>query len=138
MREEGTGPMRRGRYFPYEDTVGKLTIGWGFNIEDVGISADTVEHMWRERRDEVLNDLRGFYWFQDLDVPRQRAVFDMRYILGPAKFRMFKRFLAAMLRHDYTAAAASLRASRMARQIPARVERMARALAPAITIDLKG
>jgi lysozyme len=128
IREEGPGPMKNGRYFPYVCPAGKTTIGWGFNIEDVGISAATVEQMWNERANEVLTDLRSFAWFSELDPVRQRALFDMRYVLGPTKFRRFRKFLAAMGRHDYPAAKRELLDSHMSRDIPGRTMRMAKAI----------
>lgn len=129
IREEGTGPMRHGRYLPYRCSKGKLTIGYGFNIEDVGISQATVEQMWRERADECLTDLRSFPWFLILDPVRQRAVFDMRYQLGPTRFRGFKQFIAAMGRHDYAAAKDEVLDSDLARSdAPGRAMRVATAI----------
>ena len=44
-RHEGTGPMQNGRLMPYHDSVGKLTIGYGRNIEDTGVTPEEALYL---------------------------------------------------------------------------------------------
>lgn len=109
---------------PYMDTVGKITIGVGRNISDVGISQDEAMAMLDRDIDECLADLASFAWFADLDTMRRRVLVDMRFNLGPSRFRGFKRMLAAMAEGDYQKASVSMRESLWYRQVKTRGERL--------------
>lgn len=108
------------RLKPYVDTVGKVTIGYGRNLTDVGISV--VEAMMLRENDlaRVNHDLAGFSWWSSLDPVRRRVVQDLRFNLGPSRFREFGRFLSALERRDYAAAAAELQSSRWYAQVKTR------------------
>lgn len=119
-RDEGV------RAFPYTDTVGKLTIGVGRNLTDRGLRADEITFLLQNDIDEVLADVdRAFPWARHLDPVRYRVLANMCFNLGVTKLRGFSRTLAAVERGDYMAAAAGMRASRWARQVGARAERLA-------------
>lgn len=105
------------RLKPYTDTVGKLTIGVGRNLDDVGISRDEALALLQNDIDACLADLSAFPWFDGLDTVRQRAVVDFRFNLGPGGFRAFRKFLAAMARADYEAAAGELVSSKWYGQV---------------------
>lgn len=92
----------------YEDSLGIPTIGIGRNLRDKGISLATAEQMLDEDIDECYSDLLGFAWFPKLDSIRMRAVLDLRFNLGPHRFRRFKRMLTALEAGDYTTAAHEL------------------------------
>jgi lysozyme len=62
-----------------------------------------------------LADLRTFPWWGGLDAVRQRALVDMRFQLGPAGFRGFRKMLAALAIRNYAAAAHHARDSKWAR-----------------------
>lgn len=96
------------RFKPYRCTAGKLTIGCGRNIEDKGISMATVEQMLQEDLDECYEDLLSFHWFAGLDGVRQQALMNLRFQLGPTRFRSFKKMLDAVLHKDWDAAAYEL------------------------------
>lgn len=124
-RHEGTGPMRAGRHLPYLDCCGKpwrqcrcldkgrLTIGYGRNIEDVGISADEATLLLEHDIDAVVVDLTtGFTWFASLNAARKAAIANMRFQLGPAGFRGFKATIAALARGDFATATRQILASK--------------------------
>lgn len=123
-RDEGTGPMAKGRYFPYRCPAGKLTIGCGRNLDDAGISAATETQMLDEDIDACLADLQTFPWFLTLDPVRVRAVVNLRFNLGAGTFRTFRLFVEAMSRKDYAAAGTELRRSNWARQVKDRAARV--------------
>lgn len=102
---EGTGPVRLGRFLPYRDTVGKLTIGHGRNIEDIGISRVEAEFLLDNDIDSIERSLVSHLpWFAGLDDVRKGALIDMG-MMGVPKLLKFRKMLAALERVDYEAAA---------------------------------
>jgi len=127
-RHEGTGPMRQGRFLPYRDTVGKLTIGYGRNLEDVGISQAEADFQLENDLDDRARMLASLLpWFSALDAVRQRALVDMAF-MGTAKLLTFRKMLAALGQGDYATAAAEARDSLWATQGGARAVTVARML----------
>lgn len=124
------------RLFPYVDTVGKITIGVGRNLTDRGISQATSRQMLEEDVDEAVADLATFPWFARLDAVRQRVVIDMRFNLGPARFRSFKQTLAAIAAGQYQKAGTLMLQSRWATQVKGRAVTLARMLATGAVVLL--
>jgi lysozyme len=114
------------RLKPYMDSVGKITIGVGRNLSDVGISSREAFDLLDHDLDEALIDLQAFPWFVGLDPVRQRVIVDMRFNLGPTRFRLFKRMIAALTAKDYQKAAVSMRESLWYRQVKSRGVRLVR------------
>jgi lysozyme len=108
------------RQFPYDDatgkppvTKGKLTIGIGHNLTDLGISSSIRDQLFREDYYEALDDLEdNFPWFEDLDEARQLAMLDLRFNLGPRTFRTFKATLARVQARDWKGANRVFRGNR--------------------------
>ena len=113
------------RLKPYRDTVGKLTIGIGRNLDDKGITRDEALFMLRTDIAECLADLKTFPWFKGLNEVRQRVVLDMRFNLGPKGFRGFVGTLAAIEAGDYAGAATRMLASKWATQVKGRADTLA-------------
>lgn len=117
------------RLRPYVDTVGKLTIGVGRNLTDKGISYAEAMVLLDNDVDEVTSDLGAYGWFSPLDSVRQLALADLRFNLGPGRFRTFRKMLAALEAGNYEAAAAQLIDSAWAAQVqPSRRDRLYRML----------
>lgn len=110
---------------PYRDSVGKLTIGCGRNLDDKGLNDSEISVLLNNDIDECVCDLITFPWFPGLDPVRQRAITNMRFNLGPTKFREFKRTIAALARQDYEKAAEHMLASQWAVQVKGRARRLA-------------
>lgn len=108
------------RLKPYVDTVGKVTIGVGRNLTDVGLSSKEAMQLLENDIDAAILDLMSFGWFLTLDSTRQRAVIDFRFNVGAGTFRAFPKFLAAMAAKDYDSAANELMTSIWATQVGAR------------------
>ncbi len=132
-RDEGRGPMRNGRLLPYRDSVGKLSIGIGRNLDDKGISLEEAHALLRNDIVEHLDLLDKYLpWWRKLDDERQRALANMAFNLGvgpseeqpQGKLLTFRNTLAAIERGDYQAAAEGMAASRWARQVGARADRL--------------
>lgn len=113
--------------FPYTDTVGKLTIGIGRNLTDRGISLEEAQYLLQRDIDLVMADLdRALPWWREMTPTRQRVLANMCFNMGLPVLRTFRNTLAYMERGNYRAAAAGMRASKWARQVGARAERLAR------------
>jgi lysozyme len=111
---------------PYTDTVGKLTIGVGRNLTDKGLSDSEIDFLLMNDIRECTDDLKTFLWWDDLDDVRRNVLIDMRFNLGPSRFRQFKATLAAVAMGDYVTASDQMRKSKWYRQVKGRGERLAR------------
>lgn len=94
------------RLLPYRDTVGKLTIGYGRNLDDRGITKDEAESMLQTDAVLALKDasllLTNFHALRDA---RQNVLAEMVFNLGKVGVEKFKKFLeAAEIGHHDTAA----------------------------------
>ena len=114
------------RLKPYHDTVGKLTIGIGRNLDDVGISEAEARAMLAAdvaRTDAALRV--KLPWVFDLDPVRASVVRNLAFNMGVAALLTFTRTLGALQAHDYATAATMLLQSRYAQQVGARAQRLA-------------
>lgn len=111
---------------PYRCPAGKLTIGYGFNLEDAGLSREESLLILRYRLDRIAAALEQKWpWFRDLSYPRKAALIGMAYQMGLAGLYGFKNTLAYVEAGQYEAAAAGMLASKWARQTPPRARRAA-------------
>jgi lysozyme len=91
---------------PYRCSSGKLTIGVGRNIEDVGISEDEARYLLRNDIRNCIADLNSMNIYRtDLSLNRWCVLVNMRFNLGPNRFRQFKKMLSAIYLKDFEKAA---------------------------------
>jgi lysozyme len=93
-------------------------------LKERGISKDEALFLLGNDIEDAVADLRSFDWYEDLDPIRKKVVIDMRYNLGPTRFREFRRMIAALAAGDYTAAAAEMVDSRWYQQVGERGRRL--------------
>jgi len=110
---------------PYRDTVGKLTIGYGRNLDDVGISKREALELLRYDVFIANKELLNFPWYDDLTSCRKRALLNMMYNLGFTRFNKFKKMIKAFKVGDYPLAADEALDSEWAKQVGSRAERIA-------------
>lgn len=124
MREEGTGPVRNGRFYPYVDRKGKTTIGYGYNLTDNGLPVDIIGRLMDAEIDRVVTGLtfRGAPWFSGLDQVRQQVCCDMAFNLGLTGFFGFTKMIRHLARGEFPEAAREGRASDWYHQIGTRAE----------------
>ena len=106
--------------FPYRCSAGKLTIGFGRNLEDKGVSYDEAIELLENDILECVHDLIEIFeeWrWNDFSDRRQAALIDMRLNLGPKGFRSFKKMIAAIRAGDWVLAAREALNSRWATQV---------------------
>jgi len=108
------------RLLPYMDTVGKITIGVGRNLSDVGVSKAEALILLDNDLDLVVADLASFSFPPTVNAVRRRVLENMRFNLGPTRFRGFRRFLAAVADGDFAAADKSMANSLWAQQVKGR------------------
>lgn len=115
------------RLKPYKDTVGKWSIGWGRNLDDVGISREEAEIMRDNdifRTIELMDNYLNLDW-RHQPYPVMRALFNMCFQMGVGGVNWFKGMLRALALNDYERAAAEALDSRWAVQTPERAEEVA-------------
>jgi len=138
----------------YQCPAGYWTIGVGCNLEAKGLTdfervyifgrdgmskqevierlkeqgVTTEQAMWLLANDisECIKDLKTFTWFDQLDDVRAKVVIDMRFNLGAAGFRKFRKMIAALERDDYDTAADEMVHSVWHQQVGERAKRLER------------
>jgi lysozyme len=114
------------RLKPYRCTAGKLTIGIGRNLDDKGITQAEAEFLARNDIAAVIAELdRRIPWWKGLDDVRQRVLVNMGFNLGVDGLMAFKNTLAAVQAGRYLDAAQGMMASKWAKQVGHRAERLA-------------
>jgi lysozyme len=109
------------RLKPYKCSAGKLTIGYGRNIEDNGISLDEAEFLLSSDIRSVTEEIRRLIPdFDSLELPQKTALIDLGYNLGAYRLSRFKKMLAAINVRDFKTAAMEMLDSRYADQLPNR------------------
>lgn len=116
------------RLKPYKDTRGILTIGYGRNLEHVGISQEEAEILFKnDLANSESHLLHVFPWMKtQLDEARYGVVREMVFQLGLRKFCEFRMFIYYLRKENFKVAAEEMLKSRWAQQTPARVKTLAR------------
>lgn len=112
---------------PYRCTEGKLTIGVGRNLDDVGITEGEADFMLTTDIRRVIDQIdRNWPFWRGMSDNRRIALCSMCFQLGVYGLSKFKKMLAAMEDEDWNEAAAQALDSHWARQTPQRAHRVAR------------
>lgn len=109
---------------PYRDSVGKLTVGIGRNLDDKGISLAEARVLLDNDIAECVRDLSAYSFWANASPERQAALINFRFQLGLAGFRGFKRSIAFLASGDWASAADEMLRSKWAEQVPARAKRV--------------
>ena len=112
------------RQHPYRCPAGALSIGYGRNLDSVGIDRDEAEHLMARDVSRALQELRMEPYWLDLSEVRQAVLIDMVYNLGWPRFSKFRKFRDALARGDYRAAADEMVDSHWYRQVGNRSKRL--------------
>lgn len=114
--------------FPYVDSVGKITIGIGYNLSDRGITDEWINHQFEEDVNYFYEALsQDFPWFRELNIDRQIVLIDMAF-MGYKNFLTFRKMLTALRVHDYYAASMEMLNSKWAQQVKGRATQLAHAM----------
>lgn len=116
----------------YRDTKGFLTIGYGFNLDSIGIPP-TIADQWLDflldkvRRECVAN----IKPFVGLNEARQAVLISMAYNMGISGLLKFRGMIKALESKDYVKAAKEMENSQWFKDVPNRAKEL-------INIMLKG
>jgi len=111
---------------PYKDSVGVLTIGYGRNLDDVGISLEEGSFMLENDISTAESECeKRFSFFSDLNDIRQEVLTNMMFNLGWPRLSGFKNMIAALEEADYELAAAEMLDSKWHTQVKSRAEELA-------------
>ena len=112
--------------YPYECSVGVVTIGYGRNLESRGLSEPEAAYLLLcdvKLAEGELLDQYDYYW--NLSGERKAVLIDMMVNLGSTRLRMFKKMHLALAIGDYSLAAVEMLDSKWARQVGQRSKTLA-------------
>ena len=116
---------------PYLCPAGKLTIGYGRNIEDVGISEEEAVGLLHADITSAVRELErefGPGWYNGMSRVRAAALIDMMFNLGATRFGAFKKMIAAVRKQKWEKAADEAKNSKWYNQVGGRGETIVRML----------
>lgn len=123
IRDEGL------RLKPYRDTVGKLTIGVGRNLDDKGLSREEALYLLKNDVNEVREALVSqFPWMAGLDEARFEAFVNLAFNMGIGGLKTFVNTLQHARHGHWDKVAANLLKSKYATQVGDRAKRIAKQL----------
>jgi len=113
------------RQFPYKDTVGKLTVGIGLNLDDRGLTEWEAEFILRDQLLNIEGRLNMFSWFNIQDRVRKDAIINMAFNLGIGGLLNFEKMIMALQNKDYDEAYSEALDSKWATQVGNRANELA-------------
>jgi len=119
------------RLHPYTCTAGKLTIGYGRNLDEVGITEQEAHILLTEDIKNARKDAQSFASIEvwpRLSPTRQAVLINMAFNLGLPKLRMFKRFHNYLTKGRFDLASVEMLDSHWATQVGFRATRLADAM----------
>lgn len=117
------------RQFPYLDSLGILTIGYGRNLVSKGIDKSEASYLLSNDIDQVWSQcLVSIPSFKSLDPVRQSVLASMAFNLGIRGLLKFRRMLEAIAVGNYELAKFHMLDSLWHKQVGERAERLAEQL----------
>ncbi|DAB29344.1 MAG TPA: lysozyme [Sulfurimonas sp. UBA12504] len=114
---------------PYLCSAGKTTIGFGRNLEDIGISKDEAKCLLENDLNRTVKELEDSVTnFMMLNDVRQAVLIDMCYNLGISRFKGFKKMIDSVEAENYKEAAKHMLGSRWATQVGERATELSEAM----------
>lgn len=128
-RDEDAQHKEGDPFWPFTDTVGKLTIGVGRNLTDKGISQAEADFMLANDISEALAQLQQAWpWTDNIAEARRGALANLLFNMGFANLKGFVNMLGYARAGMWTEAAKHLLQSKYATQVGDRAVRLAKQL----------
>ena len=112
---------------PYRCTAGKLTIGYGRNLDDVGVSMEEADYLLDH---DIAKAETALYaalpWAKELDQNRKDVLINMTFNMGVSSLLTFKNTLSLIQAKRYEEAAKNMMLSKWAMQVGSRAVELAR------------
>ena len=102
---------------PYKCTSGKITIGVGRNLEDIGITEQEAELLLLNDIGRVKQELVNAQWYMDLDPVRKAVIENMSFNLGYPTLKKFQNMISSISQGDYETASKEMLNSRWSKQV---------------------
>lgn len=115
------------RLEPYKCSAGKLTIGYGHNLDGIGITEDEADYLLMgdiERAEYAVSRVFGDSLLQSLSCNRYSVLVNMMFNLGLPRFKGFKKMIQAVKDGDYNKAAHEMLNSKWAQQVRTRADEL--------------
>ena len=135
-RDEGAVRDREGRHLAYRCPAGKLTIGYGHNLDawpipgmvegSVMVEQDALVLLEKDVNQVKAQVKQRFPWSVTLDFPRFAVLVNMAFNLGVGGLGAFTKTLQAVENGDYAGAARRMLVSIWAVQVGSRASRLSR------------
>lgn len=109
----------------YMDSRGKLTIGWGRDLQDNGISMDEANYLLDNDMAITEKELLAESFYINAPPNVKDALFNMCFNLGIGGLLEFKNMISAIEAKNYTDAARAALASNWAIQVGQRAKDVA-------------
>ena len=109
------------RLKPYHCQAGKLTIGYGRNLEAKGISIKEAEYLFKNDLKIISKQVANrIEFYKKLSYKRKMVLVDMAFNMGIEGLLGFKKMLSALKRRDFMEAGKELMRSKYAEQVKTR------------------
>ena len=120
--------------YPYTDTTGHVTIGWGYNLTAKGMPESELRMMFERDFLSAVSVAHKWLWgvsllgVHDGKTPIEKVcvIVEMAFVMGYGGLSEWVNLKAAIQGDDWSGAATEIRNSLWATQAPERVERLAR------------
>ena len=113
------------RQFPYRDTTEHLTIGYGRNLEQRGITKPEAVYLMLSDIAYFFEKLLEFKFFENLSDNRKIAVMLIAANVGINGLLSFKKMIMALESEDFERASDEILNSKAAEQAPSRYQKIA-------------
>ena len=101
----------------YKCPANRLTIGYGRNLDDRGISKEEAEMLLLNDLETSTKEAKKFEFYENLTSNRQDVIVEMIFNLGLTRFKKFKKTIGYINQANYSAAADEMLDSRWAKQV---------------------
>ena len=109
----------------YTCSAGKLTIGYGHNVEDNPIPETIATALLGHDIGQALAKCEQWAWFYPLSDVRKRVIVNMVFNIGAGGVARFRRMISAIEAEDWKGAAEEMKDSRWFDQVGKRATRLA-------------
>lgn len=114
------------RQFPYQDSLGILTIGYGRNLVSRGISEEEAAFLLSKDVKMCEKQLDGALpWTRSLSEERRAVLVDMCFNIGLKSLLGFKNTLGAIKGGEWEKASKGMLASLWSKQVGSRAQELA-------------
>jgi lysozyme len=129
MSDKGLAELRRHEGFearPYRDSVGVLTVGYGWNLESDPMCREAAEVQMKCKLADIEQLLMSRYdWYPNLSQARKDVVLNMCYNLGIDGFGKFRNTIWLIQNSRFQEASREMLNSKWAEQVGGRARTLA-------------